>query len=102
MANLIIREKSIVVRFTRFETLRALQKSFEIPLDKVRGATCDNEYIQSGLGLRSPGTGFPGYIAEGTFSKEWSENTLTLEKRTTSGCHRIRGFEVGSYFARLY
>lgn len=80
MANLIIREKSIFVRFTRFETLRALQKSFEIPLDKVRGATCDNEYIQSGLGLRSPGTGFPGYIAEGTFRKN-GQKILSLWKK---------------------
>ncbi len=73
MAEVLILESSIKVKMRISETIGALRRSFEIPLKDVRGATTDNSYIrcgwENGLGFRSPGTGFPGLIAEGTFRK---------------------------------
>lgn len=67
MAQVSIVGTNLRVQISNFEALQALQTSFEIPLAKVRGATEDSNYISSGIGLRSPGTGFPGLIAKGTF-----------------------------------
>lgn len=68
------------VTLTPFEALRALQGSFEVPLGKIRGATDDSGYLKESLGLRSPGTGFPGLIAEGTFRKD-GQHTLSLWRK---------------------
>lgn len=77
MAKVTINSGGLHVSMGLFETIRALQGSFNIPLSKIRGATDDPKYISSGLGLRSPGTGFPGLIAEGTFRKD-GQKTLSL------------------------
>ncbi len=81
MAKISIVGNALRVNMGWFETLRALQVAFEIPLDKVRGATNDLQYIGfRELGIRSPGTGFPGLIAEGTFRKI-GQTTLSLWRR---------------------
>lgn len=67
MAKAIITSSALRVELGKLEALAALQPSFEIPLTKVRGATEDTNYISAGIGFRSPGTGFPGLIAKGTF-----------------------------------
>lgn len=80
MAQVTITATSMRVTLSAFEALRALQGSFEVPLGKIRGATDDPGYLKEGLGLRSPGTGFPGLIAEGTFRKD-GQRTLSLWRK---------------------
>lgn len=80
MAKLIIKNGVMHVSIGFFESIRALQRSFDVPLDKVRGATEDNNFVQAGLGIRSPGTGFPGLVAEGTFIKH-GQRALSLWRR---------------------
>jgi hypothetical protein len=77
MAKVSIQNDQLVVTIGVFEAIQALQGSFTVPLHKVRGATEDPNYIRSGLGLRSPGTGLPGLIARGTFRKI-GEKVLSL------------------------
>ncbi len=80
MAKLSISSDRIDISLSAFEALQALQTSFSLKLSDVRGATEDSEYIRSGLGLRSPGTGFPGLIAKGTFRKH-GQKVLSLWSR---------------------
>lgn len=81
MAEVSIREGFLVVSIGWFETIRALRGSFSIPMAQVRGATEDSRYVApKELGLRSPGTGFPGLVAEGTFRKN-GEKVLSLWRR---------------------
>lgn len=68
------------VSLTLVQAIRALQPSFDIPLSKIRGATEDTNYIRSGLGIRAPGTGFPGLVAEGTFYKD-GQRILSLWRK---------------------
>jgi hypothetical protein len=80
MAKLSISSDRIDISLGAFEALQALQTSFSLKLSDVRGATEDTEYIRSGLGLRSPGTGFPGLIAKGIFRKH-GQKVLSLWSR---------------------
>jgi hypothetical protein len=80
MAKARINDENLVVDLGFLEAIAALQTSFTIPLSKVRGATEDADYINSGLGIRAPGTGFPGLIAKGTFRKN-GQRVLSLWKR---------------------
>lgn len=80
MAKVTISNSELQVSIGAFESIQALQASFSIPLAQVRGATEDPNYIRSGIGIRSPGTGFPGMIAKGTFRKP-GEKTLSLWSR---------------------
>ena len=78
MAKVTIKDNKLQVSIGLFEAVQALQTSFEIPLSLVAGATEDPNFIRSGgLGFRSPGTGWPGVIARGTFRKS-GEKTLSL------------------------
>lgn len=70
MVKVSIDEKSLKISLSLFEKIRALSPSLEIELKNVRGATDDPAFIKDGLGIRAPGTGFPGLIAEGTFYKK--------------------------------
>lgn len=69
MAKVEIKNDKLLVKLSFFEKIRALTNSFEVGFAQIRGVTEDSGYIKSGLGLRAPGTGFPGVIAEGTFYK---------------------------------
>ncbi len=69
MAQITVSATELKVAISFLESVQALQRSFNIPLSKVRGATVDHNYIKAGLGLRSPGTGFPGVVAKGHFYK---------------------------------
>jgi hypothetical protein len=77
MAKVSMTNDRLVVTIGVLEAIQALQGSFTVPLRNVRGATEDPNYIRSGLGLRSPGTGLPGLIARGTFRKI-GEKVLSL------------------------
>lgn len=80
MANVTISNGSLVVTMSSWQALLALQTSFSIALTQVRGATEDSHYIASGMGIRSPGTGFPGLVAQGTFRKD-GQRVLSLWRR---------------------
>ncbi|MEY3406381.1 MAG: hypothetical protein RLZZ556_453 [Actinomycetota bacterium] len=81
MAKLSITTTALKFEIGVFEAIRAVRSSFEIPIQKVRGATDDSRYLGfSEVGLRSPGTGFPGLIAEGTFRKR-GQKVLSLWRR---------------------
>ena len=80
MAKIVIKNGVMHVSIGFLESIRALQRSFDVPLEKVRGATEDNNFVRAGLGMRSPGTGFPGLVAEGTFVKH-GQRALSLWRR---------------------
>ena len=80
MATLTIEGNALRISLGPFEKILALQGSFRIPISKVKGATDDSNYISSGLGIRAPGTGFPGLIAKGRFHKQ-GQRVLVLWRR---------------------
>lgn len=80
MAKVTLTENEMLVSLSTFESIQALRGSFAIPLAKIRGVTEDTDYIKSGLGIRSPGTGFPGLVAKGTFFKQ-GQKVLSLWHR---------------------
>ena len=80
MAKVNIANQKLVIQIGTLEAIQALQPSFSIALEKVRGATDDPDYIKSGLGFRSPGTGLPGVVAKGTFRKP-GQKVLSLWSR---------------------
>ena len=69
MPRLELTDHELVVHLTAWESICALRRSFRVPLAHVRGATEDSGFGGSALGLRIPGTHFPGLIAAGTFIK---------------------------------
>lgn len=69
MPMLELTKEELIVHLNLWETLASFQKSIRIPLENVRGATDDEGFRGSALGLRSPGTGLPGIISAGTFRK---------------------------------
>ncbi len=80
MAKVTLNNSKLNVWIGALESIQALQRSFSIPLSQVRGATDDPNFINAGLGFRSPGTGLPGVIAKGTFRKK-GEKSLSLWSR---------------------
>lgn len=69
MPRLELTSHELVVHLTAWESIWSLRRSFRVPLANVRGATEDNGFGAKALGLRIPGTYFPGLIAAGTFIK---------------------------------
>lgn len=69
MPRIELTDKELVVRLTPWESIWALRTSFGVPLAQIRGATEDNGFRGSALGLRIPGTHVPGLITAGTFIK---------------------------------
>ncbi len=70
MAKVQINQNNLEIKLGLFEKIRALSSSLSYDLKNVRGATDDPTFIKDGLGIRAPGTGFPGLIAQGTFHKK--------------------------------
>lgn len=58
------------VSLNPIEKLACLRWQVTVPLSAIRGATIDRAAVPAQLGLRAPGTGFPGVIAAGTFYKD--------------------------------
>lgn len=65
MPRLELTDRELVVHLTAWESIWSLRRSFRVPLAHVRGATEDNGFGGRALGLRIPGTYFPGLIAAG-------------------------------------
>lgn len=81
MAKVSISGTALHVTIGWFEAIRSLRGSFDVPLDKVRGATEDPKYLGiNEVGLRSPGAGIPGLVADGTFRKN-GQRILSLWRR---------------------
>jgi hypothetical protein len=57
------------VRLNWLERLASLRWGVSVPLNQIKGATVDRGAVPAQLGIRAPGTGFPGVIAAGTFYK---------------------------------
>jgi hypothetical protein len=69
MPTLELTKDELIVHLKVWEAIASLQKSIRIPLANVRGATDDDGFRGAALGLRAPGTGFPGLIAAGIYRK---------------------------------
>ena len=70
MASVYLKGDRLEVKIGPWEAVMALQGSFSVPLANVRGATEDSNYINSGIGFRSPGTEVPGLVVKGTYRKK--------------------------------
>lgn len=80
MARIRLSTDRLYVDIGPWEALLAVRGSFSLPLSQVRGATDDGSYLRDGLGLRCPGTFWPGLVAEGTFRKN-AQRVLALWRR---------------------
>jgi hypothetical protein len=64
-----ITKQSLEIHLSPIEKLASLRWGVSVPLSSIKGATIDRGAVPAQLGLRIPGTGFPGLIAAGTFIK---------------------------------
>ena len=67
MAALAIEGDELVVHLSRWERLAALRGDVRLPLAAVSSATVEGDPWRALRGIRSPGTGWPGRIAYGTW-----------------------------------
>ena len=81
MPRLELTDREIVVHLTAWESIWSLRSSFHVPLAHVRGATEDSAFGAGALGLRIPGTYFPGLIAAGTFIKNGDKQFVYTKRR---------------------
>lgn len=81
MPQLELTDRELVVHLTAWESIWSLRRSFRVPLAHVRGATEDNGFDGRALGLRIPGTYFPGLIAAGTFIKEGDKQFVYTSRK---------------------
>ena len=70
MPEYLINQERFEVKLTPLEKLASLRWKVSVPLSAIKGATVDAGAVPAQLGLRIPGTGFPGLIAAGTFLKQ--------------------------------
>ncbi|MFM1994537.1 MAG: hypothetical protein RLZZ610_54 [Actinomycetota bacterium] len=68
-----INKETLEVRLNPLEKLASLRWGVSVPLKAIKGATVDRGAVPHQLGLRIPGTGFPGLIAAGTFIKNFDK-----------------------------
>jgi hypothetical protein len=96
-----INNGNLEVRLRPMERLASLRWKVSVPLSQIRGATVDRGAVPAQLGIRAPGTGFPGLIAAGTFYKRlekqfvyWGvgESVVVVELEG----HRFRRLILGS------
>lgn len=81
MPRLELCDHELIVHLTAWESVWSLCRSFRVPLAQVRGATEDNGFGGSALGLRIPGTHIPGLIAAGTFVKDGDRQFVYTRRR---------------------
>jgi hypothetical protein len=80
VATIAVDGRNLKLTIPFFESLQALQVSFEIPLENITEVFIDNGFLKKGIGLRAPGTAIPGFIARGTFRRK-GVKSLVLWKR---------------------
>ncbi len=81
MPRLVLTDRDLIVHLTAWESIWSLRRSFRVPLAHVRGATEDNGFGGTALGLRIPGTYIPGLIAAGTFIKDGDKQFVYTRPR---------------------
>jgi hypothetical protein len=97
MPELSFTDQHLVVKLSRWEQVAMLRKSFLVPWNQVRGATEDFGAIPAELGIRAPGTGFPGAIAAGTYYKRFAKQFVAWYKGQIPVVVELKGHK----FARL-
>lgn len=70
MATISIEDGTLNVILSFWEKVGGLSGNISVPLSHVRGATNDPTFIKNGLGLRLPGSAFPGLLYEGHYRKK--------------------------------
>lgn len=84
MPRLELTDGELIVHLNRWEQILALHDSIRVPLRQVRGATEDDGFGWTSMGLRMPGTHLPFVIAAGTFIKGGDRQFIyTRRKRQT-------------------
>ncbi len=85
MPEIAIQGDNLVVQLTRKEKFASLRRDIIVPLSNVESAEIF-EGFPRGLGIRCPGTGFPGLIYAGTFFKKsakqfvyWRRNEIPVQ-----------------------
>lgn len=81
MPRLELTDSELCVHLLWWEKLSALSGDVHVPLGQVRGATEDDGFGGSALGLRLPGTRIPGVLAAGTFINH-GDRQFILTRRT--------------------
>ena len=69
MPSITLAGSSLNVEMSFWERVGSLSSNISVPLTAVVHATDDPTFIRHGLGLRTGGTGMPGFVAEGHFRK---------------------------------
>ncbi len=82
MPVLELTDEALTIRLTLWEKLASFQGNVRIPLRHVRGATDDDGFRGTALGLRSPGTGVPGVISAGTYHKGGDRQFVFMTRGT--------------------
>lgn len=97
MPRLELTERELVIHLSFWEALAALHKSIRVPLANVRGATDDEGFQGSALGLRAPGTNIPGVISAGTYYRNGDKQFVFV----TRGKHPVVIELSGERWARI-
>lgn len=82
MPRLELTEKELIVHLGLWEAIAACRRSIRVPLAHVRGATDDEGYSWSDMGIRAPGTHLPGVIVAGTFFKKGDKQFVFVGRKT--------------------
>jgi hypothetical protein len=80
VATIAVEGRNLKLTIPFFESLQALQVSFEIPLENITEVFIDNSYLKKGIGLRAPGTAIPGLLARGSFRKRGMKSLVLWHK----------------------
>ena len=67
MSTISVEDDQLVVRLSRWGQLAALRGPVRVPLSEVRSVAVEPDPWSALRGIRSPGTGWPGAIAYGTW-----------------------------------
>ncbi len=82
MPRIELTDRELLIHLSFWEALAAFHKSVRIPLANVRGATDDEGFQGSALGLRAPGTGIPGVISAGTYHRGGEKQFVFVTRGT--------------------
>ena len=69
MPSITLTGSTLNIEMSFWERVGSLSSNISVPLTAVVHATDDPTFIRHGLGLRTGGTGMPGFVAEGHFRK---------------------------------
>lgn len=81
MADIFLDRDDLHVVLGPLERIGALRGDLTLPLDRVRGATVVDDPFTALRGVRSPGTGWPGVIALGTWRSREHGRSLVAAYR---------------------